>query len=192
MPFFSSLLLFPFPSPLSHCLSLSPTMPTSLRVPSFFFFLPKPWGHGDTRGLCLTRPMVLKVSVPPAVTPGLSLRISSKTPCLPPHASSTLGFFTPFGFRQPRHLPCDLHHIPACPPVTIAWMQHRYPEPGSQLCIPSFTRTAVCSHSRSPSPLQAPEKEKENPAELAERCLRELLGRAAFGNIKNAIKPVLM
>jgi hypothetical protein len=47
-------------------------------------------------------------------------------------------------------------------------------------------------HSRSPSPLQAPEKEKENPAELAERCLRELLGRAAFGNIKNAIKPVLM
>lgn len=51
---------------------------------------------------------------------------------------------------------------------------------------------AACFHSRSPSPLQAPEKEKENPAELAERCLRELLGRAAFGNIKNAIKPVLM
>ncbi|XP_045665244.1 protein EFR3 homolog B isoform X2 [Ursus americanus] len=48
------------------------------------------------------------------------------------------------------------------------------------------------AESRSPSPLQAPEKEKENPAELAERCLRELLGRAAFGNIKNAIKPVLI
>ncbi|KAL0620715.1 Protein EFR3-like protein B [Plecturocebus cupreus] len=48
------------------------------------------------------------------------------------------------------------------------------------------------AESRSPSPLQAPEKEKESPAELAERCLRELLGRAAFGNIKNAIKPVLM
>ncbi|EHH21945.1 hypothetical protein EGK_05120, partial [Macaca mulatta] len=47
------------------------------------------------------------------------------------------------------------------------------------------------AESRSPSPLQAPEKEKESPAELAERCLRELLGRAAFGNIKNAIKPVL-
>ncbi|XP_063771133.1 protein EFR3 homolog B isoform X2 [Pseudophryne corroboree] len=46
--------------------------------------------------------------------------------------------------------------------------------------------------SRSPSPLQSTEKEKENPAELAERCLRELLGRAAYGNIKNAIKPVLM
>uniref|UniRef100_A0A8D0GA87 EFR3 homolog B n=1 Tax=Sphenodon punctatus TaxID=8508 RepID=A0A8D0GA87_SPHPU len=35
-------------------------------------------------------------------------------------------------------------------------------------------------------------KEKESPAELAERCLRELLGRAAYGNIKNAIKPVLI
>ncbi|XP_044519700.1 protein EFR3 homolog B isoform X3 [Gracilinanus agilis] len=48
------------------------------------------------------------------------------------------------------------------------------------------------SESRSPSPLQATEKEKESPAELAERCLRELLGRAAYGNIKNAIKPVLI
>ncbi|XP_039201953.1 protein EFR3 homolog B isoform X4 [Crotalus tigris] len=47
------------------------------------------------------------------------------------------------------------------------------------------------AESRSPSPLQTTEKEKENPAELAERCLRELLGRAAYGNIKNAIKPVL-
>lgn len=50
----------------------------------------------------------------------------------------------------------------------------------------------LCFHSRSPSPLQATEKEKESPTELAERCLRELLGRAAYGNIKNAIKPVLM
>uniref|UniRef100_A0A8C7CQJ3 EFR3 homolog B n=1 Tax=Oncorhynchus kisutch TaxID=8019 RepID=A0A8C7CQJ3_ONCKI len=33
---------------------------------------------------------------------------------------------------------------------------------------------------------------KESPAELTERCFRELLGRAAYGNIKNAIKPVLM
>ncbi|OCT79131.1 hypothetical protein XELAEV_18030229mg [Xenopus laevis] len=48
------------------------------------------------------------------------------------------------------------------------------------------------TESRSPSPLQTSEKEKENPAELAERCLRELLGRAAYGNIKNAIKPLLM
>ncbi|KFP08319.1 Protein EFR3 B, partial [Calypte anna] len=48
------------------------------------------------------------------------------------------------------------------------------------------------AESRSPSPLEATEKEKESPTELAERCLRELLGRAAYGNIKNAIKPVLI
>ncbi|XP_075716950.1 protein EFR3 homolog B isoform X3 [Rhinoderma darwinii] len=48
------------------------------------------------------------------------------------------------------------------------------------------------TESRSPSPMQSADKEKEIPAELAERCLRELLGRAAYGNIKNAIKPVLM
>uniref|UniRef100_A0A8D3BXY2 Uncharacterized protein n=1 Tax=Scophthalmus maximus TaxID=52904 RepID=A0A8D3BXY2_SCOMX len=36
------------------------------------------------------------------------------------------------------------------------------------------------------------EKEKESPVELTELCFRELLGRAAYGNIKNAISPVLM
>ncbi|KAI1895675.1 hypothetical protein AGOR_G00108660 [Albula goreensis] len=39
---------------------------------------------------------------------------------------------------------------------------------------------------------QGSEKEKESPLELTERCFRELLGRAAYGNIKNAITPVLM
>uniref|UniRef100_A0A3B3YMP3 EFR3 homolog B n=1 Tax=Poecilia mexicana TaxID=48701 RepID=A0A3B3YMP3_9TELE len=48
------------------------------------------------------------------------------------------------------------------------------------------------TESRSPSPLQASEKEKESPAELTERCFRELLGRAAYGNIKNAVSPVLI
>ncbi|KAM6954536.1 protein EFR3 homolog B-like [Aplochiton taeniatus] len=48
------------------------------------------------------------------------------------------------------------------------------------------------TESRSPSPLQASEKDKESPAELTERCFRELLGRAAYGNIKNAVTPVLM
>ncbi|KAG7282051.1 hypothetical protein CRUP_023567 [Coryphaenoides rupestris] len=43
------------------------------------------------------------------------------------------------------------------------------------------------AESRSPS-----EKEKESPVELTERCFRELLGRAAYGNIKNAVTPVLM
>uniref|UniRef100_A0A8C7XRE4 EFR3 homolog Bb (S. cerevisiae) n=1 Tax=Oryzias sinensis TaxID=183150 RepID=A0A8C7XRE4_9TELE len=33
---------------------------------------------------------------------------------------------------------------------------------------------------------------KESPVELTERCFRELLGRAAFGNIKSAVTPVLM
>uniref|UniRef100_A0A3B4A166 EFR3 homolog Ba (S. cerevisiae) n=1 Tax=Periophthalmus magnuspinnatus TaxID=409849 RepID=A0A3B4A166_9GOBI len=37
----------------------------------------------------------------------------------------------------------------------------------------------------------ASEKEKESPVELTERCFRELLGRAAYGNIKNAVNPVL-
>ncbi|XP_027706302.1 protein EFR3 homolog B isoform X2 [Vombatus ursinus] len=60
--------------------------------------------------------------------------------------------------------------------------------------VPSllFNLQHVEEAERSPSPLQATEKEKESPAELAERCLRELLGRAAYGNIKNAIKPVLI
>uniref|UniRef100_A0A8C2XNR4 EFR3 homolog B n=1 Tax=Cyclopterus lumpus TaxID=8103 RepID=A0A8C2XNR4_CYCLU len=31
-----------------------------------------------------------------------------------------------------------------------------------------------------------------HPVELTERCFRELLGRAAYGNIKNAVTPVLM
>ncbi|KAK7142130.1 hypothetical protein R3I94_011735 [Phoxinus phoxinus] len=46
------------------------------------------------------------------------------------------------------------------------------------------------SAERSPSP--GTEKEKESPVELTERCFRELLGRAAYDNIKNAVKPVLM
>ncbi|XP_019909643.2 protein EFR3 homolog B isoform X2 [Esox lucius] len=38
----------------------------------------------------------------------------------------------------------------------------------------------------------SPGCDEESPAELTERCFRELLGRAAYGNIKNAVKPVLM
>ncbi|XP_007475993.1 protein EFR3 homolog B isoform X4 [Monodelphis domestica] len=61
----------------------------------------------------------------------------------------------------------------------------------SEMCHSSHDDLEIKTN-RSPSPLQATEKEKESPAELAERCLRELLGRAAYGNIKNAIKPVLI
>ncbi|CAB1446603.1 unnamed protein product [Pleuronectes platessa] len=32
----------------------------------------------------------------------------------------------------------------------------------------------------------------ENPASLAESCFRELLGRAAYGNMNNAVRPVLV
>nr|XP_034966705.1 protein EFR3 homolog B isoform X1 [Zootoca vivipara] len=69
----------------------------------------------------------------------------------------------------------DPHHMDKIVPSLLFNLQH-----------------AEETESRSPSPLQTTEKEKENPAELAERCLRELLGRAAYGNIKNAIKPVLI
>ncbi|XP_036119661.1 protein EFR3 homolog A isoform X1 [Molossus molossus] len=40
-----------------------------------------------------------------------------------------------------------------------------------------------------PSPPSAADKE-ENPAVLAESCFRELLGRATFGNMNNAVRPV--
>ncbi|XP_049612147.1 protein EFR3 homolog B [Syngnathus scovelli] len=61
--------------------------------------------------------------------------------------------------------------------------------------VPSLLFNLQCSErteSRSPSPSQPSDKEKESPAELTERCFRELLGRAAYGNIKNAVTPVLM
>uniref|UniRef100_A0A3B1JBN5 EFR3 homolog B n=1 Tax=Astyanax mexicanus TaxID=7994 RepID=A0A3B1JBN5_ASTMX len=40
--------------------------------------------------------------------------------------------------------------------------------------------------------LQCAEGDKDGTVDLTERCLRELLGRAVYGNIKNAVKPVLM
>lgn len=66
------------------------------------------------------------------------------------------------------------------------------PPPLVSLLSLFFPFTCITLPSRSPSPLQATEKEKESPVELTERCFRELLGRAAYGNIKNAVTPVLM
>lgn len=40
-----------------------------------------------------------------------------------------------------------------------------------------------------PSSPTGGEKE-ENPALLAENCFRELLGRATYGNMNNAVRPV--
>uniref|UniRef100_A0AAY4B2L2 EFR3 homolog B n=1 Tax=Denticeps clupeoides TaxID=299321 RepID=A0AAY4B2L2_9TELE len=56
--------------------------------------------------------------------------------------------------------------------------------------VPSLLFNLQGCTDSSPSP--GVEKEKESPIELTERCFRELLGRAVYGNIKNAVKPVLM
>ncbi|XP_061587647.1 protein EFR3 homolog A isoform X2 [Cololabis saira] len=42
------------------------------------------------------------------------------------------------------------------------------------------------------TPLAASQDGEENPAALAESCFRELLGRAAYGNMNNAVRPVLV
>uniref|UniRef100_A0A3B1J051 EFR3 homolog B n=1 Tax=Astyanax mexicanus TaxID=7994 RepID=A0A3B1J051_ASTMX len=47
--------------------------------------------------------------------------------------------------------------------------------------IPDSSGSPVCA-----------EGDKDGTVDLTERCLRELLGRAVYGNIKNAVKPVLM
>ncbi|XP_041847600.1 protein EFR3 homolog A isoform X2 [Melanotaenia boesemani] len=42
------------------------------------------------------------------------------------------------------------------------------------------------------SPSGAGQDGEENPSVLAENCFRELLGRAAYGNMNNAVRPVLV
>ncbi|KAM6919183.1 protein EFR3 homolog A [Xenentodon cancila] len=42
------------------------------------------------------------------------------------------------------------------------------------------------------TPSVVSEDGEENPAALAESCFRELLGRAAYGNMNNAVRPVLV
>ncbi|KAA0711292.1 Protein EFR3 -like protein B [Triplophysa tibetana] len=56
----------------------------------------------------------------------------------------------------------------------------------SEMCHSSYEDPDI--RTKSPSPVT----DKESPVELTERCFRELLGRAVYGNIKNAVKPVLM
>lgn len=196
MPFF---LFFPpsFSSSSSLPLTYAFSYSASLSSHPIFFF-PRAPGHGDTLGPSLTRPTMCRLSALPVrahvlkafqkenwipspvifLYPGLLYPVSSPPAKISPTLSRAAhGKFLPV----------------LVPP--LARMQRRNavctkPASGFAGCpLPPHT---ACFYSRSPSPLQAPEKEKENPAELAERCLRELLGRAAFGNIKNAIKPVLM
>lgn len=90
--------------------------------------------------------------------------------------SSSLSHSVPLPNRPPPSLPRSPSILPAL----------------SSLFFPPPLTCIALSTSRSPSPLQASEKEKESPVELTERCFRELLGRAAYGNIKNAVTPVLM
>jgi hypothetical protein len=60
--------------------------------------------------------------------------------------------------------------------------------------------TAILINSLSPSlrvgppgtPSETGQDGEENPASLAESCFRELLGRAAYGNMNNAVRPVLV
>ncbi|XP_077581021.1 protein EFR3 homolog A isoform X3 [Stigmatopora nigra] len=42
------------------------------------------------------------------------------------------------------------------------------------------------------TPCAAAQDGEENPSTLAESCFRELLGRAAYGNMNNAVRPVLV
>uniref|UniRef100_A0A7N9AKZ2 Protein EFR3 homolog A n=1 Tax=Mastacembelus armatus TaxID=205130 RepID=A0A7N9AKZ2_9TELE len=55
--------------------------------------------------------------------------------------------------------------------------------------IPSMLFNMV-GHPSTPS--VAGQDGEENPAALAESCFRELLGRAAYGNMNNAVRPVLV
>lgn len=91
---------------------------------------------------------------------------------------------------------CSLFSLPLkLPPPTLSHSAHTPSPPALFPPLFFFFSSPTCialSASRSPSPLQASEKEKESPVELTERCFRELLGRAAYGNIKNAVTPVLM
>ncbi|XP_078396719.1 protein EFR3 homolog A isoform X4 [Cetorhinus maximus] len=47
------------------------------------------------------------------------------------------------------------------------------------------------THEHNPPSVRSADKD-EDPAALAESCFRELLGRAAYGNMNNAIRPVLV
>lgn len=53
-----------------------------------------------------------------------------------------------------------------------------------------FGLSGRAGHPNTPS--GAGQDGEENPSALAENCFRELLGRAAYGNMNNAVRPVLV
>uniref|UniRef100_A0A8C3G7E0 EFR3 homolog A (S. cerevisiae) n=1 Tax=Cyclopterus lumpus TaxID=8103 RepID=A0A8C3G7E0_CYCLU len=58
--------------------------------------------------------------------------------------------------------------------------------------IPSMLFNMQESEDLDRTPSVAGQDGEENPAALAESCFRELLGRAAYGNMNNAVRPVLV
>uniref|UniRef100_A0AAQ6A3Y2 Protein EFR3 homolog A n=1 Tax=Amphiprion ocellaris TaxID=80972 RepID=A0AAQ6A3Y2_AMPOC len=58
--------------------------------------------------------------------------------------------------------------------------------------IPSMLFNMQDSEDLDSTPSGAGQDGDENPAALAESCFRELLGRAAYGNMNNAVRPVLV
>uniref|UniRef100_A0A665UNL9 Protein EFR3 homolog A n=1 Tax=Echeneis naucrates TaxID=173247 RepID=A0A665UNL9_ECHNA len=58
--------------------------------------------------------------------------------------------------------------------------------------IPSMLFNMQDSEDLDSTPSGAGPEGEENPAALAESCFRELLGRAAYGNMNNAVRPILV
>uniref|UniRef100_A0A8C6VW81 Protein EFR3 homolog A n=1 Tax=Nothobranchius furzeri TaxID=105023 RepID=A0A8C6VW81_NOTFU len=58
--------------------------------------------------------------------------------------------------------------------------------------IPSMLFNMQDSEDLDSTPSVVGQDGEENPAALAENCFRELLGRAAYGNMNNAVRPVLV
>uniref|UniRef100_UPI00398E72E0 protein EFR3 homolog A isoform X4 n=1 Tax=Pristiophorus japonicus TaxID=55135 RepID=UPI00398E72E0 len=74
---------------------------------------------------------------------------------------------------------------------TIIWEPQHMDKIVPSLLFNMQTTEDPDSKNNPPSIPRSADKE-ENPAALAESCFRELLGRAAYGNMNNAIRPVLV
>ncbi|CAM9564689.1 unnamed protein product [Lampetra fluviatilis] len=100
---------------------------------------------------------------------------------------------------EPQHMdkivPSLLYNMQHADPADRSAAPARQRYTTSHYVSPQYATTMnACAgmRSRSPSPLQVTERERDSPACLGESCLRDLLGRAAYGNIKNVIRPVLV
>ncbi|XP_078253449.1 protein EFR3 homolog A isoform X1 [Rhinoraja longicauda] len=74
---------------------------------------------------------------------------------------------------------------------TIIWEPQHMDKIVPSLLFNMQTTDELSSMNNPPSIPRSADKD-ENPATLAESCFRELLGRAAYGNMNNAIRPVLV